>query len=121
MSQEEIRKIEQLLPPVSNKAELFTLLESMTHNRGLNIHTISIVPSESFARLSAGAEMKNATIGVWDVTLVVSGVQSYELYKQFLSDIEQNLRFYDLVSVSYAPGSDQQTFNLKTYYKKTTP
>jgi hypothetical protein len=121
MSQEEILKIEQMLPPESDQAELFTLLEDLTHDRGLAIHSVSVAPSESFPRLSSGTEIKNTTIGVWDVTLVVSGLQSYELYKQFLEDIEQNLRLYDLVSVSYTPGSEQQSFNLKTYYKKTPP
>lgn len=109
INREDIENIKYLLPDKKDIPGILVQLEAIAEKNGIILGGITIneVPetaNDTFHRLTVNVEL----IGV-------SGY-SYEIVKSFLSDIENNLRIFDVNAVYFSPESTNYSLNLFTYY-----
>lgn len=129
-SQPEVDRLFLIFQAVANASSM--TLDSVAVTKGSSLATTADAASGSAARKgqSADAQTRSAsstsTLQVLNVTVGVSGLNSYEAFKNFLKNLELNQRLFDVSAVSYKPPTEQTgqtaqattrlTFELKTYY-----
>jgi hypothetical protein len=113
ISSEKREKIEMMLPSEVDEAGLFSLFESLAQKNKIIVLAVDISEKE------AAGDLKNLGVSEVQVSLnLTAGPDSENAYgdfKNFLADLEENLRLIDLISINYTPETTSYTLNLKTY------
>ena len=125
-------RIKTTIPQGTHATEFLVLVESLTRNNGLVLSSIDIssaspqktltqsVKAPSPGSSPAGLIQNLQRFNEYPVTLTISG--SYDSFKNFLKDLEQNTRLIDVAETSFASPNRKNeviTFalKLKTYYQ----
>lgn len=133
ISASQINRLEQALPKENDVPGLLVQLEALAVSEGVFLRGVNFsdVPQETLgtrgtsraARSRAAANDQNQSDPlslVQKVTvnldLVSAGIGNYEQMKSFLTAIENNLRIFDVDSVSFDPNQANFSVNLVTYY-----
>ena len=124
VSKKDLERIDKALPKGSQAGEVLVILENMVGRHGLTLPSIGLQSasepaSETKALSQIGVKSADA-IREFPVDLNIKG--SYESFKNFLVEIEKNLRITDATSLSFGALSgadDKINFNarIKMYYQ----
>ncbi|MFA5021889.1 MAG: type 4a pilus biogenesis protein PilO [Patescibacteria group bacterium] len=116
ISQEQVAKLSEILPPKEDIPDLFIQLQNLAQEQNLLLSSISIneVPDTAQAK-NANSQIKKLSISL---NLIGGKGDSYSEIKQFLAALEYNLRLFDVNSVYFSPDSPSYTINIFTYYYK---
>ena len=119
------KKINSIVPYRENKEEIFSEINYLVTRNGLLLQSVNLSEGGGYDisdSLSLGGkdylasgEMKKVTI-----SFGVRGTD-YEVFKNFLSAIENNLPILDVVSLSFDPNNKVSNFLIDTYYIPTSP
>ncbi len=129
-----VDKLEQIAPPGKDVPELLNQFESLSAQSGMILHSIDFTegaggqaqakPTASSDQTAASpipeqSQAESNPIRELNIGIRVSG--SYEAFKNFLTNIEKNLRLVDIQNIGFSASSQQNVlydFSLsgKTYY-----
>lgn len=129
---QDLGAIEEALPEAPGIPQLLSNLEFLSKQSGLSVKSIELTPAQTLATAAAGLgvellaraeELSHLTdeLGVIKITLTVSG--QYSNSRAFMKNVEQNLRIFDMDTLSFGgiqekTGSQDFTFVIFTYYQK---
>jgi len=128
--QDDIEKVNMVLPQGEKISELLTQLEAMTLDAGLFCESIKpIFTEEEISSVAKAQEQKKGEIKSptsykpLGISLELSG--NYESFKKYLYNIEKNIRIIDVTSISIKKPSSEEggenlfdfALELKTYYQ----
>jgi hypothetical protein len=106
-----------ILPQEKDIAGLFSQFEYLASQQGLFLSGVSINETEIETKKSQ--QDVKGKVNKLNVTLSLTSTNQagdYEEIKDFLSDLEYNLRLFDVNSVYFSPDSPNYSVNLFTYY-----
>ncbi len=114
----DIDRLKKILPSDEDVPELFVQFEALAAANNLFLSSISIneVPE------SAVTQVKSQGVKRITVSLDLVGndaVNRYAEVKRFLTDLESNLRLFDINAVYFSPDSPEYSINLTAYYYPT--
>jgi Tfp pilus assembly protein PilO len=122
------RSLDNILPAEDEIYLLFAQMEVFARDNNLILTSININDG-SIDAAATGQSVANKAIDPSNVSvkpadnirtvslsLNLTGINSYENFKQFLDSIENNVRILDLRSLAYSPGNNTYTVTLTTYY-----
>lgn len=117
ISKEEFDKINSILPECGLHEELFSQMDNIVKKNGLLLTSISIKP-ESYSDQIETGDKETTFISQQKKKITLSfslGGIDYTGVKNFLKDIETNLRIMDVTSLSFDPANDFLSLNIQTY------
>lgn len=106
----DIEKIEKILPSEEDIPGLLVQLENTAKNNIFNILSLDINSIQSLSK-----NKQNDSIKKLAITLTIEG-GGYTDLKLFLSQLESNLRLFDVEALNFTSGSNLYTLNISTYY-----
>lgn len=117
ISKEEFDKINRILPECGMHEELFSQMDNIIKKNGLLLTSISIKPESYPAQMeTVDSQQVDSDKQKKKITLSFSlGGINYIGLKNFLKDIESNLRIMDATSLSFDPANDFLSINIQTY------
>lgn len=129
--EEQLAVLDQALPTAPAVPELLANLEALTQSSGLLATTLQItIPStlpeagsgqnpQEFKRLE-GILGSTENLSVLQIDMILTG--QYPNLKTFLTNLEQNLRLMDILSLTFTPveksGDQAYALKIQTYYYK---
>ena len=114
ISQADVGRIKNVLPADKDVAGLFVQLQEIAEKNNLLLASVNINETpEAITAQDAKSQIKQISV---NLGLVNPAVNSYQKIKNFLSDLELNLRLFDISSVYFTPGDKTFSVNLVTYY-----
>ncbi|HRH25597.1 MAG TPA: type 4a pilus biogenesis protein PilO [Parcubacteria group bacterium] len=120
MPQNEIAKLEKVLPDNVDTVNLAVNFDSIAAKYGISIKKISTVDQVD---QSGAAIVQDSSGGSYKpVTVIFSFTAPYEDFRDFIGDIEQSLRITDIKSVSFESNDDglyEYSLAVQTYWLKT--
>lgn len=122
----DLQKFNSVLPDNYVKERLFGELEEVIGRGGWIVSNIIISSSEEGGLTGVGigqignasTTVLNKKIGSVNLTFSVAGVD-YAGFKNLLHLLENNLRLFDITSVTFSPAGNSANINLSTYYYKS--
>jgi len=118
--QEELEKIEKVLPSTEDYPSIFAQYEKLISDAGYNLTDISIYKSAETSKKNKADtfSLSSGNIGVLNIQISVSAPEDYgyDNFKTLLNTIENNLRLIDVTSLSFEPNRTSFRLSLKTYY-----
>jgi hypothetical protein len=109
----ERKKIDAMLPDEIDEAGLFTLFETLAQRNRIIFLGVDITEKESADNFkNLGITEVQASL---NLTAAPDSENSYGDFKNFLVEVEANLRLMDIISINYTPETATYTLNLKTY------
>ncbi len=129
LNQAQLKEVEKILPRGVDFANLVGQIEALARDSNLTLDNISVTeggvwgqtgesPADETETSSKKTTGASSDIYLLNVSVNFSGGGTYEHFKLFLDNLENNLRILDLSSVSFTPDTQSYTLNLKTYYLK---
>jgi Tfp pilus assembly protein PilO len=120
-SQDNLARLQKLIPDTIDNVRLILDLDSMASRYGMHVRNVSLNSNASAASRAAGGQVGPGDARYDFVTLsfVVSG--NYDTFRAFLADLESSLRLVDISSISFAAtptGIYEYTVGIKTYWLK---
>ncbi len=106
ISVDDLEKIEKSIPAKYPREHLFIVFENIVRNEGLTIVDLNI----------GEPEPKQNNLQMIPINLELSNVD-YLIMKSFLSNLEINLPFFDVVYVDFSPASESLSLTINTYYQ----
>ena len=124
---EQLASLDEALPDAPRVPELLANVESLSLSSGLLMSNLQLtIPQRSSGDSKATPLVQGISgpldnLGIVQVDLILKG--KYVNLKTFLTNLEQNLRLMDILSLTFTPiqeENDAQDFALKiqTYYDK---
>lgn len=125
-NQQDVQKLEKLLPDHVDNVRLILDLDSLASKHGLAMQNVIVAGQEKVD----GAQTTAGSIGIsrqkYDsLTLTFTTQGTYQTFQAFLADLEMSLRIADLVSLKLTPleakGADplySYTISIRTYWLK---
>ena len=120
------RNLDNILPRESDIYLLFAQMETLARDNGLVLVSININDGSAAAsqqtpnsKVEKPAVVNNSVadnIRTINLSLNLEGINSYENFKLFLDNLENNARILDIKSLSYSPEKSTYTVTLATYY-----
>lgn len=105
ISQEDLARLNELLPPQIDSGSLIVILEDRAKNRGLLLKKIDVsekkLTADPFAVIGAALP----PFRVLGLSLSVSG--SYGSFLEFLADLEKSLRIIDVEQIVFSGGASE--------------
>ena len=102
------------MPADKDVAGLFVQLQEIAEKNNLLLASVNINETpEAITAQDAKSQIKQISV---NLGLVNPAVNSYQKIKNFLSDLELNLRLFDISAVYFTPGDKTFSVNLVTYY-----
>ncbi|PIT94829.1 hypothetical protein COT98_02025 [Candidatus Falkowbacteria bacterium CG10_big_fil_rev_8_21_14_0_10_39_9] len=135
VNQDDVKKIQGLVPKEYIKEDLFTEMIYLASSKGLAVTSLNIVKdSEAISSYLAGTTRKAAGntpatstpisdlrlpsgVGSFNVKIVLGKV-TYPALKAWLQTMENSLRVIDVKSLSFDPKTDTANLEMTTYYLK---
>ena len=111
----DLRRLHKILPNEPQIAELFVVAEDLGLRRGLYLANIDIVDTSKavveddleLEAVTQGSKLKSLSINMSVNQLETEDIEpnpdldSYDLFKLYLDDLEKNIRLFDIESVSF--------------------
>jgi len=130
VSQAEIKKIEGMVPNDSKIINLIPEIESIILRNGAVLDSIKVEPNfnkEASAKTNTEAGKKTESLsgifggpppkGVGRIKIEISlSSVSYQVLKNIIKTLENNLRLLDIAAISYAVQENSAVFTIYTYY-----
>lgn len=142
LNQRNLEELDRVLPRQSDIADLFVIVEDLVNNSDLQLNNISINPAllsqpgsnQTDVNTGSSAPVQdpillNAGLKTFDISINVSGGRSYEHFKEFITNLENSLRLFNIQSLTFTPAQSIQgglgeltaqreayTVNLRTFY-----
>lgn len=116
---DEISRIQKLLPDTIDNVRLVIDLDGVAQRYGMSLADLNLaeaVPSQTSQVTTASDEVKYQA-----VTISFSVTTSYDVFLQFLKDLEQSLRVVDVTKITFSStpsGLYKFSITLKTYWLK---
>lgn len=114
----DLKKFNGVLPDNYIKERLFGELEEIVKQNGFALNSVTIKDEEEKKAGDTGAAVVPAVsekIGTINLELSIGSI-NYTGFKNLLRTMENNLRLFDVTSVSFSPGGNSATIVLTTYY-----
>jgi len=111
ISQGDASKLDKVLPSQKDIPGLFIQLQALAAENNFRLIAVNIDEEAD----QAIDENKIAGIKRLNISLNLVG-GNYLSLKQFLEDVESNLRIFDVNAVYFSPDSENYSVNLFTYY-----
>lgn len=131
-SSDELKALDEALPPAPRIPELLANIEYLAKLSGLEVADIQIASAPTLSSLGAGKSLGQVQraesllsaaqdLGIMQVEVNTAG--QYEAMKNFLTNIEQNMRLLDVqvLAIQEAGEKDEHqgfSLRLQTYYQK---
>ena len=113
-----IERLNLMLPAGDNTESLYTEIETLVKQRGLELSSLEVAPEERTTTAKIKKESTgDARIGEIKLKMKVAGA-NYSAFKTFISTLENNLRITDVTNLSYSPGDMSLSIDAVTYYLK---
>ncbi|MBI3573849.1 hypothetical protein HY090_02260 [Candidatus Kaiserbacteria bacterium] len=120
-SQDDLIRLQKLLPDHVDNVRLILDLDAMAAKYGMRVRNVSIDTGTAAGKSGAAVAGK---LGPSDqayesVVLSFSVSGSYDTFRQYLGDLEKSLRVSDVTGISFLPnesGIYDFTIHLKTYW-----
>jgi len=109
----QIKELDNVIPTQVDIPELIIKLKQFVVDNNLILTSIDIGGA---AAAEATKESSSATIKQLNISLVISGIDSYNRFKSFLDSLEKNMPLLKMNSLTYSPKTDSYSFTLITYY-----
>ncbi len=109
-------QLNSILPTEAEIPELIIEIKEFIKKNELALLSIS-TGSLGSLRKSEQAASTSADFRELNLSITVSGINSYFKLKSFLDNISVSLPLLELHSLSYDPGAESYTLNLTTYYQ----
>lgn len=118
-SEEEKDRLEKFLPESVDNVRLLIDIDRIADAHGLQISTVTIQQNTVSADVGRGEQ------GGYGVAVLTFGVTaSYEVFLEFLNDLERSLRLIDVTEIAFASSDNSalMTYSLKiqTYWLSST-
>lgn len=127
ISKEQRNLISRALPEGAKAADFMVDLETITKKRGLILKRIDLtgtveVKSKTGQPQPGSTITNNPTPGtILEFPIILNVTGPYESFKEFLGDLEKNLRLIDMLETSFITPPQGRNFDfnlrLKTYYQ----
>lgn len=111
-------KVGKILPSSMKEMDLIVELENMAANSGVALKDVNISDA---GPESAGSVKNGETFYPNEIGLTIKASGPYQSFKEFLKNIESNLRIIDVESLDFISGDvDSYEYNLKikSYWKE---
>ena len=119
-----VKKINSLVPVEKNREELFSQINYIVAKNQLLLSQISLASANSLdkktekpATTTAKDYLASGEVEKVSISISVKGA-TYELLKNFLSALENNLRLMDVQAISFNPKDGSASLTVNTYYLK---
>ena len=107
LTEEEKEKLEQILPLKKDIPNLFVHFENLIKQNGLKLSSINFTEEDTTEEdIKKGVKILNIDLGLKG--------GNYQILKKFLTNLEQDIKIMDVVSISFSP--EGYNIKLKTYY-----
>ena len=113
ISQNDIDKLRKVLPPQQDIAGLFVQLDYIAKKNGFFLQTIDIREEKVDPQRE---REESPAIKKLEISINLVGGNYFTL-KNFLNDIETNLRLFDVKGIHFSKSLDSFIINLSTYYQ----
>lgn len=126
VSRGDLGRIGEALPQGANSSEFLVTLEALAKRNNLVLRRVDLAsPQEAQTRggqpKPGGISNPPAPATVKELPISMSVAGSYESFKQFLAELERNLRIADVESLSFTspalPAQFEFSIRGKTYYQ----
>ena len=137
ISQENVYKIEKMVPNAYTRDDLFTEVTYFLIQNGFKINSINIFdPSAEAVKVEKGTKRATteekvanlpayqekistlpSTVGAWVINLELVNID-YLKVKSLLNLLENNLKIMDVYSLDFYPNSNTLNIGIITYYNK---
>jgi hypothetical protein len=119
LSEEDMQKANFMFPDKPDIEEMYGYVESIMTRNGFLLPSLSISDGSSNA-IPYQKEGKSLSpppeLGVISLSFGVSGLDYNEM-KEFLVQIQNDLRIFDIIGLSYSPSGKNLDLKLQTYYR----
>lgn len=119
LPQNEVQKLEKVLPSQSDIVSLAVNFDSIAARYGISIKSIN--STDSSTQSVDGIVQAPSSSLYHEATVTLSFIADYESFRGFMSDIEKSLRIIDIQSVTFE-SSDNGLYDfkvtVKTYWLK---
>jgi Tfp pilus assembly protein PilO len=102
------QKIVDVLPSQKDLSSVLIQLESIAGKNNIDFTSLNIAES---GNVEAGGYVVHKV----NLTLILTG-GDYATFKNYLYDVEKNLRLMDIESIVYTPTTNQYNLTISTYY-----
>ena len=136
-------RLQKIVPENPEIAELFVLAEKLALNRGFILQNVDfsteseqVATKKAVAGEEAEAVVPSSALAAVSINMTVSQIppeeatgddeevapaiipNPYDLFKQYLDDLERNVRLMDVESLSFSGSGESlmMTFTMKTYF-----
>jgi hypothetical protein len=117
ISQTDKTRLEQLLPDTLDNVRLVLDIDRIASRHGIRIRNISVNDNASGDKKAVSTDEK----GYGSATITFAVTAPYDVFLQFLNDLEDGLRLIDVTSLSLKtddPRAYTYTVTFKTYWLK---
>ena len=112
VTSDQLKQLQYVLPQKSEIPQLMIELKNFIESNQLNLTKL-----ESGPLTVDGSPGTDQSIKSLNITLSISGINSYFLMKDFLDKLSGNLPLLELTSLSYSPGTQNYSLNLTLFYQ----
>lgn len=91
------------MPSGEDVAGALTQIEGIAENNGIVMTSIAVSPPQVQVKTGATSTTTMKPLGSFTLTVTASG--SYESFKNFLSELETNIRIFDVKNISLRPSA----------------
>ncbi|MCH7492850.1 type 4a pilus biogenesis protein PilO [Patescibacteria group bacterium] len=112
VTSDQLKQLQYVLPQKSEIPQLMIELKNFVESNQLNLAKL-----ESGPLTVDGSEGTDQSIKSLNITMSISGINSYFLMKDFLDKLSGNLPLLELTSLSYSPGTQNYSLNLTLFYQ----
>lgn len=117
LNDDQLQKLESTLPTKSEIPFLVIEIQNFIKDNKLILDSIDVGPLSTKEESGTVNGLVKDTFKELNITLSVSGVDSYSKLKSFLDSLSAQLPIIELTSLNYIPGNTSYSLNLTTYYQ----
>ncbi len=117
-SNEDLDRLEKLLPNNIDNVRLILDFDALASQYGMRVRNVGIETAEAGA---AGALTVADDLGYGTLTLVFTVTTTYEKFRAFLEDLERSLRLVDVTAITFSStesGLYDYSLSIQTYWLK---
>lgn len=114
-NQAQRERLSAIVPRQQDIAGLFVQMQALAQRHGLVLPSVDI--SAAPAVTTEDGTPVGSGLGEMAITFSVSG-QQYERFKRFVSDLQRNLRLFDITVINFSSAQEgPYSLTLRTYYR----
>lgn len=120
------QSLNYILPHEQDIYLTFAQIEALARDYNVGLSSININQAEQAVDSQNSTNSDTATTAATvntpgnlkevQININIDGVESYNDFKTFLDNLEQNIRILNINSLSYSPGKTAYTITVTTYY-----